>query len=65
MFCLSRHGLAGDAMDDQDGIRLTDNQKKKQRARSIAIAVSIAVLVAIFYALTMLKLGPAVLKRDM
>jgi hypothetical protein len=52
-------------MDEQNGIRLTDDQKKKQRARSIAIAVGIVALVAIFYALTMMKLGPAVLKRDM
>jgi hypothetical protein len=52
-------------MSDENGIRLTEDQKRRQRARSIAIGVAVAVLVAIFYVLTVYKLGPAVLKRDL
>lgn len=37
---------------------------RRRRRRSIAIAVALAVLVAIFYAITVVKLGPEVLVRD-
>jgi hypothetical protein len=52
-------------MDDRNGIRLTDEQKRKQRARSIAIGLAIAALVILFYLITVLKLGPAVLIREL
>jgi hypothetical protein len=52
-------------MSDKDGLRLTEEQKRKQRARSIAIGLVIAALVAMFYLLTIYKLGPAVLQRDL
>lgn len=54
-------------MDDptkDDGIVLTEAQKRARRSRSIAIAVSLAVLVALFYAMTLVK-GPMVLIRPM
>jgi len=38
---------------------------KRRRKRSIAIGVTLAVLVAIFYAITVAKLGPGVLVRDL
>ena len=55
------------AMDDkreQDGIVLTEAQKKSRRRRSIAIALALGVLVVLFFAVTMVK-GPAVLVRPM
>jgi hypothetical protein len=52
-------------MDDRPGLRLTDEQKKRQRARNLAIGIAVALLVVIFYAITVLKLGPAVLKREL
>jgi hypothetical protein len=55
------------AMDDkreQDGIILTEAQKKSRRERSIAIALALGVLVVLFFAVTMVK-GPAVLIRPM
>jgi hypothetical protein len=54
-------------MDDkreQDGIVLTEAQKKSRRERSIAIALALGVLVVLFFAVTMVK-GPAVLMRPM
>ena len=54
-------------MDDkreQDGIVLTEAQKKSRRQRSIAIALALGVLVILFFAVTMVK-GPAVLMRPM
>jgi hypothetical protein len=47
-----------------DGIVLTEAQKRARRSRSIAIAVSLGVLVALFYVMTLVK-GPMVLIRPM
>jgi hypothetical protein len=55
-------------LDDQTtktGIVLTDEQKRRQRARSIAIALSLGALVILFYVITIVKLGPNVLTRPM
>jgi hypothetical protein len=54
-------------MDDRqqdDGVVLTEEQKRARRSRSIAIAVCLGVLVVIFYAITIVK-GPAVLIRPL
>ena len=54
-------------MDDkrvQNGIVLTEAQKKSRRQRSIAIALALGVLVVLFFAVTMVK-GPAVLVRPL
>ena len=54
-------------MDDkreQQGIVLTEAQKRSRRRRSIAIALALGVLVVLFFAVTMVK-GPAVLVRPM
>lgn len=48
----------------EDGIVLTEQQKKARRARSIAIAVSLAALVILFYVITLVK-GPGVLNRPL
>ncbi len=47
---------------DDDGIVLTEAQKRAQRSRSIAIALALAALVILFYAMTLVK-GPGVLVR--
>jgi archaellum biogenesis protein FlaJ (TadC family) len=52
------------AMDD-DELRLTDEQIRRRRARSIAIAVALAVLVALFYVVTIVKLGPGAVDRPL
>lgn len=48
---------------------MTEQQRedfmKRRRKRSIAIGIALAVLVAIFYAITVAKLGPDVLVRDL
>ncbi len=43
------------------GVRLTEAQLRSRRARNIAIGLSIGFLVALFYAVTIVKLGPGVL----
>jgi hypothetical protein len=48
-----------------EGIVLTEEQKRRRRNRSIAIALSLAALVALFYVVTLVKLGPGVLNRPM
>lgn len=57
--------LNGDTTMTQDGIRLTPEQKKRQRNRSIAIGLALAGLVALFYVVTILKFGPGVVDRPM
>jgi hypothetical protein len=44
---------------------LTPEEQKRRRSRSIAIAVTLVGLVALFYVLTIAKLGPQVLQRAM
>ncbi|MCK0209120.1 hypothetical protein MWN33_13875 [Starkeya koreensis] len=50
---------------DDDGVVLTPDQKRRQRARSVAIAVVLGALCVLFYAVTIVKLGPAVLIRPL
>ena len=49
----------------EDGIRLTDKQIRRRRARSIAIAVTLAVLVALFYLVTIVRIGGNIAARGM
>ena len=49
----------------ETGVTLSEEQKRRRRARSIAIAVALAALVLLFYVVTMVKLGPGVLRRPM
>jgi hypothetical protein len=46
-------------------VQLSDEQKKRQRKRSVAIALALGVLVAIFYAITLVKMGPGILNRPL
>ena len=47
-----------------DGIVLTEAQKRARRSRSVAIALALGVLVVLFYAMTLVK-GPMLLIRPM
>lgn len=51
-------------MPNEDN-KMTEQQiaLKRRRRRSIAIGLSLAALVVIFYLITVVKLGPAVLVR--
>jgi hypothetical protein len=56
------------AMDDptpEPGIVLTEQQKRRRRARSIAIGLTLGALVLLFYIVTIVKLGPGVLNRPL
>ncbi len=44
----------------ENGVQLTEEQKKKRRSRSIAIGVVLAALVLLFYVITIVKLGPGI-----
>ena len=48
--------------DEEEGIVLTEAQKRARRSRSIAIAVALGALVILFYIMTLVK-GPGVLMR--
>ena len=54
--------MANDKRDE--GVVLTDAQKRARRSRSIAIAVTLAALVILFYIITLVK-GPGVLVRPL
>ena len=54
------------AVEDKiEGVRLTPEQHRRRKARSVAIAVALAILVALFYAVTIAKLGANVLNRPL
>jgi hypothetical protein len=46
------------------GIRLTPEQLRNRRLRNIAIGLSVALLAVLFYAVTIVKLGPGVLRPE-
>jgi hypothetical protein len=48
----------------QEGIVLTEAQKRSRRNRSIATALALGILVLLFFAVTLVK-GPAVLNRPL
>jgi len=54
-----------DDNDREDGIILTEEQKRRRRHRSIAIALALGALVALFYVVTIVKLGPDVFRRPL
>ena len=51
--------------ESETGIVLTEEQKRRRRARSIAIALALGALVLLFYILTIVKLGPGVMRRPL
>ena len=52
-------------LNHEPGIVLTDEHKRRRRARSIAIALTLGALVLLFYIVTIVKLGPGVLNRPL
>lgn len=48
----------------EEGIVLTDAQKRARRSRSVAIALALAALVILFYVVTLVK-GPGLLVRPL
>ena len=44
---------------------LTPEQARSRRARNIAIGLAIGFMVALFYAVTIVKLGPGIVSRPM
>lgn len=44
---------------EESGIVLTPEQARSRRARNIAIGVAVALFIALFYAVTIVKLGGA------
>ncbi len=60
--CVSVVVTMNEQRKDEDGIVLTEAQKRARRSRSIAIAVALGALVILFYVMTLVK-GPGVLVR--
>lgn len=55
----------GDRSGKSDnGIVLTEAQKRARRSRSVAIALTLGALVVLFYVITLVK-GPGLLNRPM
>jgi hypothetical protein len=57
--------LVTDDNNNEKGIVLTDEQKRRRHARSVAIALALGALVLLFYVVTIVKLGPGVLQRPL
>lgn len=51
-------------MTNEKGVVLTEAQKKSRRRRSLAIGLVLAFLVILFYVVTIVKLGPGVMKKS-
>ncbi len=52
-------------MSDDDRVKMTEAQKKARRSRSIAIGLALGVIVLVFYVVTIVKFGPAILVRPL
>jgi len=46
-----------------EGIVLTEEERKRRRNRSIALGLVLAALAILFYAVTIVKIGPALFNR--
>jgi hypothetical protein len=55
-------GIAMNDQQDDNGVVLTEAQKRARRSRSIAIALALAALAILFYVMTLVK-GSGVLIR--
>jgi len=55
-------GLTMNEPAKDDGVVLTETQKRARRSRSVAIAFALVALVVLFYVMTLVK-GPIVLVR--
>ncbi|WP_349372145.1 hypothetical protein [Salinarimonas sp.] len=50
-------------MSDEE--RAAEEFRRRRRGRSIALAIALAALVALFYAVTIAKMGPGILDRPL
>lgn len=50
---------------DSNGITLTPEQMKSRRQRNVAIGLAVGFVVLLFYAVTIAKLGPSVIRPPM
>ena len=50
---------------EEKGIKLTEEQVKRRRARSVAIALTLGALVLLFYVVTIVKMGPQIMSRTL
>ena len=50
---------------DKNGIVLTEEQQRRRRRRSLALALVLGMVVILFYAVTIVKLGPQVMNRPL
>jgi hypothetical protein len=57
--------ISMDEPSQENGIVLTKEQKRRQRARSVAIGLALGALAVLFFAVTIVKLGSGVLTRPM
>lgn len=53
------------AKHKQKGVVLTAEQRRSRRTRSIVLALVLAGFAILFYAVTIVKLGPGVLSRPL
>lgn len=51
--------------DPSTGVSLTPEQIRRRRNRSIALALVLGGLVLLFYVVTIVKLGPGVMRRPL
>jgi len=56
-------GRPEDTSERREGVVLTPEQEKSRRARNIAIGVAVMLFVALFYFVTIVKLGGNVVPR--
>ncbi|WP_020181231.1 hypothetical protein [Methylopila sp. M107] len=54
-----------DRRDVQTGIQLSEEQRKRLRARNIAVALVLAALVVLFWVVTVFKMGGDVANRQL
>lgn len=53
------------AEDQDNGVVLSEDEKRRRRARNIAIALTLGGLVVLFYLITLFRLGANVANRPM
>jgi hypothetical protein len=61
---LRRDGPVNAMADDKNGIVLTKEQLRQRNRRSVAIALVLAGLAAIFFVVTIVKLGPNAMRKS-
>ena len=52
-------------MEDDDGVKLNEQQKKARRQRNVAIALALAAFVVLVYVGTWAKLGANIFSREL